>query len=230
MDRGVPPHGIRCLPGGHRTGAIAPRAYRPTPQPRIRPPRQRARLSHRRCRCSRAGWLIRRLRDPCERQHEPLQYRAGPRRYSSRWRAWRASRRPWTSCRRRASTRPSRRDCARRTVASSSTRMPSRSGVASGADPPPYRLEVVPSAGRDLDQLPEKIAVACVEFIFTTLAANPHRVSKALVRELAGQHSARRGAYATARGQDRSATQRVSHRQCSRTVRRARGRRRRTAP
>ena len=50
--------------------------------------------------------------------------------------------------------------------------MPSRSGVASGADPPPYRVEVVPSAGRDLDQLPEKIAVACVEFIFTTLAAH----------------------------------------------------------
>lgn len=60
---------------------------------------------------------------------------------------------------------------------------------------PPYHVEVVPRAGRDLDNLPGKVATACVEFIFTTLAANPHRVSKPLFRELAGQRSARRGSY-----------------------------------
>jgi mRNA-degrading endonuclease RelE of RelBE toxin-antitoxin system len=60
---------------------------------------------------------------------------------------------------------------------------------------PPYDVEVVPRAGRDLEQLPGKIATACVEFIFTTLAANPYRVSKPLFRELAGQRSARRGSY-----------------------------------
>lgn len=58
-----------------------------------------------------------------------------------------------------------------------------------------YRVEVVPGAARDIDRLPEKIATACVEFIFTALADQPHRVSKPLFRELAGQRSARRGAY-----------------------------------
>lgn len=59
----------------------------------------------------------------------------------------------------------------------------------------PYRVEVVPRASRDLEQLPNKIASACVEFIFTTLAANPYRVSKPLFRELADQRAARRGSY-----------------------------------
>lgn len=58
-----------------------------------------------------------------------------------------------------------------------------------------YRIAVVPRASRDLDLLPAKIASACVEFIFTALPENPYRVSKPLVRELAGQRSARRGAY-----------------------------------
>jgi mRNA-degrading endonuclease RelE of RelBE toxin-antitoxin system len=60
---------------------------------------------------------------------------------------------------------------------------------------PPYRVEVVPRAAHDLEQLPGKIAAACVEFMFTTLAENPYRVSKPLFRELAGQRSARRGSY-----------------------------------
>lgn len=60
---------------------------------------------------------------------------------------------------------------------------------------PTYRIEVVPRASRDLEQLPTKVATACVEFIFTTLAVNPYRVSKPLFRELAGQRSARRGSY-----------------------------------
>lgn len=59
----------------------------------------------------------------------------------------------------------------------------------------PYQVEVVPRAGRDLELLPPKVATACVEFIFTTLAAGPYRVSNPLFRELAGQRSARRGSY-----------------------------------
>lgn len=59
----------------------------------------------------------------------------------------------------------------------------------------PYHVEVVPRADQDLEQLPGKVATACVEFIFTTLATNPYQVSKPLFRELVGQRSARRGSY-----------------------------------
>jgi mRNA-degrading endonuclease RelE of RelBE toxin-antitoxin system len=59
----------------------------------------------------------------------------------------------------------------------------------------PYHVEVVPRAARDLEQLPGKIAAACVEFIFSTQAVDPYRVSKPLFRELAGQRAARRGSY-----------------------------------
>ena len=52
-----------------------------------------------------------------------------------------------------------------------------------------------PTAQRNLLGLPEKIATACVEFIYGPLAENPHRVGKPLVEPLAGQHSARRGGY-----------------------------------
>lgn len=50
-------------------------------------------------------------------------------------------------------------------------------------------------AQRTLARLPEKVATAAVEFIYGTLAANPHRVGKLLRLELAGLHSARRGDY-----------------------------------
>lgn len=48
---------------------------------------------------------------------------------------------------------------------------------------------------RTLRKLPEKVAAAAVEFIYGSLASNPHRVGKPLRRELAGLHSARRGEY-----------------------------------
>ncbi|WP_375497084.1 type II toxin-antitoxin system RelE/ParE family toxin [uncultured Jatrophihabitans sp.] len=48
---------------------------------------------------------------------------------------------------------------------------------------------------RDLQRLPEKIATACVEFIFGPLAQNPARVGKPLREDLAGMHCARRGDY-----------------------------------
>jgi mRNA interferase RelE/StbE len=50
-------------------------------------------------------------------------------------------------------------------------------------------------AQRALRKLPEKVAAAAVEFIYGSLAENPHRVGKLLRYELAGLHSARRGDY-----------------------------------
>ncbi len=52
-----------------------------------------------------------------------------------------------------------------------------------------------PTAQRDLQRLPEKIAMAVVEFIYGSLAENPERVGRELHLELAGRHAARRGDY-----------------------------------
>jgi mRNA interferase RelE/StbE len=52
-----------------------------------------------------------------------------------------------------------------------------------------------PSALRDLDRLPEKVAAAVVEFVYGALAENPHRVGHELRFELEGKHSANRGDY-----------------------------------
>jgi len=56
-----------------------------------------------------------------------------------------------------------------------------------------YQIEWAASARRSLDRLPDKIAIACVEFVYGGLAANPQRVGRALRFELEGKHSARRG-------------------------------------
>jgi len=56
-----------------------------------------------------------------------------------------------------------------------------------------FEIDWTPSALRALDRLPEKIAAACVEFIYGGLARNPHRVGHELRFELEGKHSARRG-------------------------------------
>jgi mRNA interferase RelE/StbE len=63
-----------------------------------------------------------------------------------------------------------------------------------------YRLSLAPSARRALTEapplgLPLAVAVAVAEFITGVLLDNPHRIGKPLLRELAGYHSARRGAY-----------------------------------
>ena len=58
-----------------------------------------------------------------------------------------------------------------------------------------YSIRVAARAERDLQRLPEKIATACVEFIFGPLADDPQRVGKPLRGELVGLHSARRGDY-----------------------------------
>jgi mRNA interferase RelE/StbE len=59
-----------------------------------------------------------------------------------------------------------------------------------------YRIEVSPSAARALEvELPEKIAVAVIEFIYGPLAENPQRVGKQLEPPLYPRYSARRGEY-----------------------------------
>ena len=51
------------------------------------------------------------------------------------------------------------------------------------------------TARRALARLPEKVATAVVEFLYGSLAANPHRAGKPLKLGLDGLHSARRGDY-----------------------------------
>jgi mRNA-degrading endonuclease RelE of RelBE toxin-antitoxin system len=58
-----------------------------------------------------------------------------------------------------------------------------------------YQIQITARAARDLQRLPEKIATACVEFIFGPLVQNPLRVGKPLRDELVGLHSGRRGDY-----------------------------------
>ena len=50
-------------------------------------------------------------------------------------------------------------------------------------------------AERDLARLPEKIAAACVEFIFGPLAENHYQLGAELRGQLTGLRSARRGSY-----------------------------------
>jgi mRNA-degrading endonuclease RelE of RelBE toxin-antitoxin system len=56
-------------------------------------------------------------------------------------------------------------------------------------------VRVTGPAQRQLERLTEGTAAAIVEFILSALVDNPHRVGGRLQRELAGLHSARRGAY-----------------------------------
>jgi mRNA interferase RelE/StbE len=58
-----------------------------------------------------------------------------------------------------------------------------------------YTIRVTARAERDLIRLPEKIAAACVEFLYGPLSENPRRLGKALRGELVGLYSARRGDY-----------------------------------
>ena len=58
-----------------------------------------------------------------------------------------------------------------------------------------WELRVAASAERSLARLPEGVAAAIVEFMVGPLCEEPERVGKRLQRQLAGYHSARRGAY-----------------------------------
>lgn len=58
-----------------------------------------------------------------------------------------------------------------------------------------FGIAVEPPARRALSRLPEKTAVAVVEFVYGALADNPYRVGKPLTGPFAGTWSARRGDY-----------------------------------
>ena len=59
----------------------------------------------------------------------------------------------------------------------------------------PWDLMVAGPARRAIDRLPDKIALAVLEYLVGPLLENPDRVGKALRGDLAGLHSARVGAY-----------------------------------
>jgi mRNA interferase RelE/StbE len=66
----------------------------------------------------------------------------------------------------------------------------------SKANEEPYRLLVArPAANALADSLPEKVALAVVEFITGPLLDSPHKVGKPLREPLAPAWSARRGSY-----------------------------------
>jgi mRNA-degrading endonuclease RelE of RelBE toxin-antitoxin system len=58
-----------------------------------------------------------------------------------------------------------------------------------------WSLQVAPAAERALARLSERVATAIVEFLVGPLLEAPERVGAPLRHELAGYHSARRGAY-----------------------------------
>lgn len=60
----------------------------------------------------------------------------------------------------------------------------------------PYTVLLSPMAKRAIEHdLPEAVAVAVVDFLYGSLAEDPHRVGKPLRFQLEGYWSARRGAY-----------------------------------
>ena len=62
--------------------------------------------------------------------------------------------------------------------------------------PHPYEVVLSAAAERAIERdLPERVAVAVVDFLYGPLAADPHRVGKPLRFELEGYWSARRGQY-----------------------------------
>jgi mRNA interferase RelE/StbE len=58
-----------------------------------------------------------------------------------------------------------------------------------------WELVVASPARRAIARLPEKVAVAVLDFLLGALTENPSRVGKPLRGELTGLHSARVGAY-----------------------------------
>jgi mRNA-degrading endonuclease RelE of RelBE toxin-antitoxin system len=58
-----------------------------------------------------------------------------------------------------------------------------------------YLVLTPPSQRAIAEKLPEAVAVAVIDFLTTTLVANPHRAGKPLRDDLEGVWSARRGTY-----------------------------------
>jgi mRNA-degrading endonuclease RelE of RelBE toxin-antitoxin system len=75
-----------------------------------------------------------------------------------------------------------------------------------------YDVRITPEGLRHLDKLPDKIRAAAVEAITSTIAANPKRAGKALLGELQGLYSARRGDYRVIYEIDETARALVVHR------------------
>jgi mRNA interferase RelE/StbE len=67
------------------------------------------------------------------------------------------------------------------------------SSGASGDLGPPYEIFWSSPGKRLLRRVPEKIALAAIEFAHSRLRENPHRMGKPLGLELEGSHSARLG-------------------------------------
>ncbi|HTQ16179.1 type II toxin-antitoxin system RelE/ParE family toxin [Mycobacterium sp.] len=65
----------------------------------------------------------------------------------------------------------------------------------SSAPTDPYELRITPEGLRHLNRLPAKIRDAALAALHGPIRENPHRLGKALVGELAGLFSARRGDY-----------------------------------
>lgn len=59
----------------------------------------------------------------------------------------------------------------------------------------PWRVEVAGPARRQLQQLPQGVAFAVVEFVTAVLPTDPLRLSTPLTGQLASLRSARRGDY-----------------------------------
>jgi len=59
----------------------------------------------------------------------------------------------------------------------------------------PWDLVVAGPVRQAIDRLPEKIALAILDYLVGPLLENPQRVGKPLRGDLAGLHSARVGAY-----------------------------------
>lgn len=58
-----------------------------------------------------------------------------------------------------------------------------------------WKIRWTATAQRALERLPEKSAVACIEFVYARLTENPRRAGKPLRFELEGIYAARRGDY-----------------------------------
>jgi len=58
-----------------------------------------------------------------------------------------------------------------------------------------YEIRITPEGLRHLNQLPEKIRDAALVALHGPISENPQKLGKALVGELAGLFSARRGDY-----------------------------------
>lgn len=58
-----------------------------------------------------------------------------------------------------------------------------------------YEVRITREGLRHLDRLSDKVRAAAIETITTTIAENPYRAGKALLGELEGLRSARRGDY-----------------------------------